>query len=168
MRYTPQVIVENDMVFTIPLYQRLFEWSKDNVMQLLDDLNSAFEKYKKLDAAMDDDNSDYYIGMLTSTTARNDEKRMYLVDGQQRFTVMTLIGCVMQHFAHDLWHSFLLNDGKPRLSFVSRKSDEMYLQKLIQEDFKYDGNYSANARAISLSNGNLNYEPCLNAYQSVK
>ena len=27
-------------------------------------------------------------------------------------------------------------------------------------------NYSANARPISLSNGNLNYDPCLNAYQS--
>jgi len=30
------------------------------------------------------------------------------------------------------------------------------------------GNYSANARPIPLSDGYLNYEPCLNAYQSAK
>jgi hypothetical protein len=29
-------------------------------------------------------------------------------------------------------------------------------------------NYSANARPIPLSDGYLNYEPCLNAYQSAK
>ena len=33
---------------------------------------------------------------------------------------------------------------------------------------KHKGNYSANARPNSLSDGYLNYEPCLNAYQSAK
>ena len=32
----------------------------------------------------------------------------------------------------------------------------------------FHSNYSANARPIPLSDGYLNYEPCLNAYQSAK
>jgi len=137
MKYTPNIIVNEDIAFTIPLYQRLFEWNTDNVKQLLDDLNSAFEKYE---SAKNNSDNDYYIGMLTSTTTGNNEKKLFLVDGQQRFTVMTLIACVMQHYTHDSWSHFLLTHyGKPRLSFVSRRSDDMYLMKLIQKDFEYDG-----------------------------
>ena len=43
MKYTPCTI--NDAEYSIPLYQRLFEWGSENVAQLLDDLQSAFEKY---------------------------------------------------------------------------------------------------------------------------
>lgn len=136
MKYTPQNIVQRGLVFTIPLYQRLFEWSVENVTQLLDDLKRAFEQAKQV--VTDDEENDYYIGMLTSTEAEEDGKRLQLVDGQQRFTVMTLIACVMQIFDSS-WCSFLSVDGRPRLSFISRKADDAYLQKLIQKEYDYVG-----------------------------
>lgn len=141
MKYTPCTI--NDAEYSIPLYQRLFEWGSENVAQLLDDLQSAFEKYIHISSStiseIDPTEGDYYIGMLTSTVADKSGEKLYLVDGQQRFTVMTLIGCVMQSYARDSWRKFLLYREKPRLSFISRKSDELYLIKLINQEFDYEG-----------------------------
>ena len=141
MKYTPCTI--NDAEYSIPLYQRLFEWGSENVAQLLDDLQSAFEKYihasSSIISGIDPTEWDYYIGMLTSTVADKSGEKLYLVDGQQRFTVMTLIGCVMQSYARDSWRKFLLYREKPRLSFISRKSDELYLIKLINQEFDYEG-----------------------------
>ena len=141
MKYTPCTI--NDAEYSIPLYQRLFEWGSENVAQLLDDLQSAFEKYIHVSSStiseIDPTEGDYYIGMLTSTVADKSGEKLYLVDGQQRFTVMTLIGCVMQSYARDSWRKFLLYREKPRLSFISRKSDELYLIKLINQEYDYEG-----------------------------
>lgn len=141
MKYTPCTI--NDAEYSIPLYQRLFEWGSENVAQLLDDLQSAFKKYihasSSIISGIDPTEWDYYIGMLTSTVADKSGEKLYLVDGQQRFTVLTLIGCVMQSYARESWRKFLLYREKPRLSFISRKSDELYLIKLINQEFDYEG-----------------------------
>lgn len=141
MKYTPCTI--NDAEYSIPLYQRLFEWGSENVAQLLDDLQSAFEKYihasSSIISGIDPTEWDYYIGMLTSTVADKSGEKLYLVDGQQRFTVLILIGCVMQSYARESWRKFLLYREKPRLSFISRKSDELYLIKLINQEFDYEG-----------------------------
>lgn len=136
MRYTPKLIVNKGIVFTIPLYQRLFEWDVENVIQLMDDLRSAFEESTKV--PNDCEATDFYIGMLTSTCAEESGKRLQLVDGQQRITVMTLMGCVLQEFDSS-WTSFLIENKKQRLTFVSRKTDDAYLLKLIQKDYEYAG-----------------------------
>lgn len=130
MKYTPKDIVIKDKFCTIPLYQRLFEWNKENVEQLLNDLKRSFKA---------DSKSDYYIGMLTATCTNMNDNLLQLVDGQQRFTVMTLIGCVLQKDYYE-WEKFLKTGvNSKRLSFVSRKSDEAYLDILIGKDYEYNG-----------------------------
>ena len=102
MIYTPQSIVKEQLYFSIPIYQRLFEWQPQNVQTLLDDLNQAYIN----------GNNEYYIGMLTATEEYNE-----LVDGQQRFTVMMLLGCVLQNQEYDVrWQAFL-QGTKPRIHF---------------------------------------------------
>ena len=123
MKYTPASIVKDSLFYSIPIYQRLFEWDSENVETLLDDLKKAFEHYQG--------KKDYYIGMLTST------KDKELVDGQQRFTVMMLMGCVLQKYYPE-WKRFLI-DERPRLQFVARQQDEAYMQYLIKdENYKLD------------------------------
>ena len=122
MRYRPQTIVKEDLCFSIPLYQRLFEWDEENIIQLLHDLLKSFENSK---------DEDYFVGMLTSAGNQ-------LVDGQQRFTAIILIGCVMQTYSID-WQDFIFSNGRLRLSFISRDADQKYLEKLAQKQFFYDG-----------------------------
>ena len=47
MKYTPFEITESKQFFSIPIYQRLFEWDTDNIVTLLDDL------YKNMNNPMD-------------------------------------------------------------------------------------------------------------------
>ena len=77
MKHTPNTIAKNNLFYTIPIYQRLFEWDDDNIMTLLEDLKKEYDQTNG--------ENDYYIGMLTST------KDNELVDGQQRFTSLTLL-----------------------------------------------------------------------------
>ena len=118
MKLTPSEIVNGKHFYTIPIYQRLFEWSMDNVITLLDDLRGKFVSSEGQD--------DYFIGMLTSTD--NNE----LIDGQQRFTVMMLMGCVFQEY-DDSWKEFLKANDKIRLFFTSRPLDNEYMRGLIEQ-----------------------------------
>ena len=40
-RYTPEIVVNEDLTFSIPLYQRLFAWGEKQVEGLLKDLFST-------------------------------------------------------------------------------------------------------------------------------
>lgn len=121
MKYTPNIIVKDKLSFSIPIYQRLFEWETDNITTLLEDLKKEYEISTR--------EGDYYIGMQTST--ENNE----LVDGQQRFTVIMLFGCVLQYY-YAPWKQFLVADNKPRLDFSSRPLDNTYLMSLIEDKSK--------------------------------
>ena len=112
--FTPYTISKDSaLFFSIPLYQRLFEWGEEQITQLLDDLYSSYKRNA---------NSPYYIGMLTAKETGNSKE---LVDGQQRFTVMVLLGI---HFD---WTDFLTASGQPRLMFTARDEDKEYLQAKI-------------------------------------
>ncbi len=118
MKLTPSEIVNGKHFYTIPIYQRLFEWSTDNVITLLDDLRGKFVSSNGQD--------DYFIGMLTSTDSNE------LIDGQQRFTVMMLMGCVFQKY-HNGWKKFLKANDKIRLFFTSRPLYNEYMWGLIEQ-----------------------------------
>lgn len=124
MRYTPSKIADENLFYTIPIYQRLFEWKTENIITLLEDLKKRYECRNGKD--------DYYfIGMLTST--ENNE----LVDGQQRFTVMMLLGCVLQDYCKE-WRKFLIADNKLRLNFLSRPLDNKDLWSLVEHKVEED------------------------------
>ena len=117
-RYTPEKIVEEKLYFSIPLYQRLFSWGEEQVKGLLFDLKNHFET--------DNDNgTPYYLGMLSCIISGN---HYDLIDGQQRFTVMTLLAIVLRDY-YKKWDGFL-DEGK-RLRFLSRTKDNEYLAAVI-------------------------------------
>ena len=116
-RYTPEKIVEEKLYFSIPLYQRLFSWGEEQIKGLLYDLKNHFETTR--------DDTPYYLGMLSCIKSGN---QYDLIDGQQRFTVMTLFAIVLRNYYKE-WNGFL-DDGK-RLKFVSRTKDNEYLAAVI-------------------------------------
>lgn len=127
-RYTPEKIVEERLYFSIPLYQRLFSWGEEQVKGLLFDLKNHFE-------STHGGNTPYYLGMLSCIKSGN---HYDLIDGQQRFTVMTLIAVVLRKYYKD-WNAFL--DNGKRLRFVSRSKDNEYFTAVINDQAKgFDSN----------------------------
>ena len=118
MKYNLEKITRENLFYTIPIYQRLFEWDTENIVTLLEDLIKEYDQTGG--------QGDYYIGLLTST--KNNE----LVDGQQRFTVLMLLGSVLQKY-YDKWEGFLVTENKLRLDFTSRPLDNTYLRFLIED-----------------------------------
>ena len=116
-RYTPEKIAEEKLYFSIPIYQRLFSWGEEQINGLLYDLKNHFETTS--------DGTPYYLGMLSCIKSGN---HYDLIDGQQRFTVMTLFAIVLRNYYKE-WNSFL-DDGK-RLKFISRTKDNEYLAAVI-------------------------------------
>lgn len=117
---TPASIASNGIQYRIPLYQRLFAWDREAVICLMDDLVKSYEDSIGKEGAC----FPYYIGLITST------KKNELVDGQQRFTVLMLIGLILEKHYND-WRKFLKVEGVPRLYFEAREDDNKYLEKLL-------------------------------------
>lgn len=125
-RFTPESISRDEYVFNIPLYQRLFEWGEMQIERLMEDLFQAFIK-KPTDP--------YYIGMLTAMPRNS---ILDLVDGQQRFTVMMLLGITFS------WDDFTKPKGESRLRFAARPSDERYLKSILEIEELAEDDLKAN------------------------
>ena len=65
--------------FTIPVYQRNYDWKKDNCKQLFDDLVNLIKDGKE----------SHFFGSIVSYAHGRDE--VVLIDGQQRITTVSLI-----------------------------------------------------------------------------
>lgn len=107
--------IEN-LLFNIPIYQRLYAWEEAEIKQLLEDLHRQFEK---------DRNSSYYLGNLV--LYENENKRYDVIDGQQRLTTLFLIGLVFKNEYAD-WSKFLQKEKEIRLAFVAREDDNDFLK----------------------------------------
>ncbi|AKG15754.2 DUF262 domain-containing protein [Moraxella bovoculi] len=79
--------------YCIPSYQRAYVWERDQVIDLLDDINSACDK---------DKNSEYFLGSLVLQEKKVDNyKEFDVLDGQQRLTTLFLIMAVIRDLATD-------------------------------------------------------------------
>ncbi|MGL2810896.1 DUF262 domain-containing protein, partial [Helicobacter pylori] len=82
-------ILEKELYYQIPIYQRPYQWTEENCEKLLDDLFFNYE---------DDRESDYFCGSLVLILINEDSKkaRTYdIVDGQQRLSAFILLAKVL-------------------------------------------------------------------------
>ena len=107
----------NEDTYAIPLYQRNFAWTYDEIEQLLNDVADAFQENR------DNYNRDnYYIGTLVV----NKENDIFkIIDGQQRTTALNLIALALKHeFGFDRLKAV-------NLTFPARKKSNENIQKLF-------------------------------------
>ncbi len=107
-------IVEEDMVFNIPIYQRLYVWGEQQIRTLLADLYKAFLNNK---------NENYYLGGVLLT--ENNDK-LDLIDGQQRFTTLWLISKVLEGDLSKFSYTYKNKEFKSRISFSVRDFANQY------------------------------------------
>lgn len=113
----------NEDTYAIPLYQRNFAWTYDEIEQLLNDVADAFQEKR----------DNYYIGTLVV----NEENGIFkIIDGQQRTTALNLIALVLKNeFDCDRLEAV-------RLTFPARRKSNENIQKLFtkQKIFEDDEN----------------------------
>lgn len=102
----------NEDTYAIPLYQRNFAWTYDEIEQLLNDVADAFQENR----------DDYYIGTLVV----NKENDIFkIIDGQQRTTALNLIALALKHeFGFDRLKAV-------NLTFPARKKSNKNIQDLF-------------------------------------
>ena len=71
--------------FIIPVYQRNYDWKKENCQQLFDDLVNLIRENKKT----------HFFGSIVSCAHSREE--VVLIDGQQRITTVSLIMIAMMN-----------------------------------------------------------------------
>ena len=102
----------NEDTYAIPLYQRNFAWTYDEIEQLLNDVADAFQEKR----------DNYYIGTLVV----NEENGLFkIIDGQQRTTALNLIASALKHeFSFDRLKAV-------NLTFPARRKSNDNIQKLF-------------------------------------
>jgi len=79
--------------FNIPIYQRSYEWKKQQVDQFLEDIEGL----------MDDDTkgSYHFLGMIVYVNKEDYDGEVEIIDGQQRLTSITLLLFCLYHRIND-------------------------------------------------------------------
>ncbi len=86
--------------FEIDFYQREYSWQTEHVSELIDDLTTAFlHKYEEGHKREEVPNYSHYF--LGSIIISHSEGKKYIVDGQQRFTTLTLLLIRLYHLLED-------------------------------------------------------------------
>ena len=82
-------VFSDDYLFEIPLYQRPYAWTTEQVDELLDDLLNAMDR---------DAQSPYFLGSVVLIKNESDSTSA-VVDGQQRLTTLSMLFCVLRELA---------------------------------------------------------------------
>lgn len=110
--------------FEIPPYQRLYEWEKEQIETLLDDMKKAFETNKE---------KEYFIGNITTSIKSKNEQKIYvLIDGQQRLTTLWFIGFYLASQNCPNWKEFIMQGENLRIAMPIRDNEENALTKLAK------------------------------------
>ena len=110
----------NEDSYVIPLYQRNFSWTYDEIEQLLNDVADAYQEKR----------DNYYIGTLVV----NEENGLFkIIDGQQRTTALNLIALVLKNeFNFDKLEAVNLTFPARRRS--NENIQNLFVNEKISED----------------------------------
>lgn len=96
-------IVFSNTTYYIDFYQRQYKWNDVPVKRLLDDVffrfKTEYSKHVESDIPLDKLIDEYGWYYLNSYVTNKSEGKLYIVDGQQRLTTLTLILIKLMHLA---------------------------------------------------------------------
>lgn len=132
--------------FEIPPYQRLYEWEKEQIETLLDDMKKACRLDKKEEKV--ENKKEYFIGTITISAKtnkkeqdkeNNDKNKVYkLIDGQQRLTTIWFIGFYLASNEkcgewQKKWQKFIIQGENLRIVMPIRDSEENALKEFAKK-----------------------------------
>lgn len=142
-----KILVKNifsNLWFRIPEYQRPFVWGKDEIIDLLDDLDYAHQSKS---------DQEYFLGSFVFqakkllTSDRFDYIENDLLDGQQRLTTLLLLFACIRDLSSDkdvkkACISFIFQEGnsikqipeKTRITYAVRETVQDFINNFVKKD----------------------------------
>ena len=117
-----------DVQFVIPVYQRNYDWTTAECMQLLEDIISV-EKEER---------GTHFIGSIVyihdGIYTASDINELVIIDGQQRLTTLSILNVALYHFAKE--NDLQQDAGRVYNKFIINQyvDNESYKLKLKQTD----------------------------------
>lgn len=123
--------------FSIPAYQRPYAWERQQVEELLSDLEEAMSPDSRSDGF-------YFLGSIVLVKQHGNPEAK-VVDGQQRLTTLTIIFSVLRDLTEDLKRRAAREEYvkqvadpdrglKEKLRLQLRRQDQPFFEKTIQRD----------------------------------
>jgi len=122
---SPKYIIEKELFFNIPIYQRLYVWGREQVQTLLGDIWQACEEKKDT----------FYLGGTLVIARKNAVGESYfdLIDGQQRFTTLWLLSIAWQEELQGFRFSESDNGlKKHRIEFAIRPEVKVFFDAVLK------------------------------------
>lgn len=115
-------LLEDRSTYLIPMYQRNYAWGEGEINQLIQDVADYQTKQT---------NQHYYIGTLV--VYRHKNGAFEVIDGQQRFTTLSLIALYLNNQINKGQLHFTIDGLKPlNLTFESRPKSQSTLDALFR------------------------------------
>lgn len=161
------LLKENKSIFNIPVYQRNYEWNKDQVEQFFRDIEGIIR---------DDYNNGHFLGTIVFVSNEKQELMMerIIIDGQQRITTTVLLLKAIhdsldesdneeKNLKEEIYETYIINkyvDEKYKLKLKPVEEDMKAYVDLIEsnqtdEDSKIYTNYKLLIDLISNSDYNV-------------
>ena len=154
--------------YIIPMYQRNYAWGKPEIQTLINDV---------IDACYKNSETPYYIGTLV--VFKRQDGRLEVIDGQQRFTTLTLLSICLKNLEHDSLTSNLVSNlnedqkdyltayNKLNIGFESRPESSNTLELLFHNNLEKGLKYQSLNQSIIDGYDNLK-EIILQEFESSK
>jgi len=132
-----------EKIITIPVYQRVYEWKKSNVIILFDDILKNYYS---------DQQRDTNLGTLILLSSK-DNCSFELVDGQQRLVTLSLLIFVICDFLGEEYNNHILDDDR----YISPKSNNCIVEnyQVIRE--LVNARFKDNTSKVKFKNYLLNH-----------
>jgi uncharacterized protein with ParB-like and HNH nuclease domain len=160
-----------DKLFKIPIYQRNYDWKKENCLKLIEDILFSIDK----------DIENYFIGSFISIYSgkKNGVNEWLIIDGQQRLTTISIILIVLRDLFKDsilieeINETYLINKNKEetgRIRLKSIKKDYVYFKNLLEEkiDFSKKSKINENYTIIKEKLKEENQEKLKKIYETIE
>ena len=124
-------VFSDDYVFEVPLYQRPYAWTTEQVDELVNDLTDAMGR---------DAEAPYFLGSVVLIKSEDDAKSQ-IVDGQQRLTTLTMLICVLRDICTDSKTSGELDDFVREVGSELKKTEDRFRLTLRSRDSDFFRSY---------------------------
>lgn len=141
-------ILNSSIQFAVPKYQREYTWGKNEAIEFLDDLKSYAESKGNL-----------FLGTLIFEISDSEQKKIKVVDGQQRITTILLLLIACRNFAKRINAISLATLIQNKITFTDPTTAESLGCRLIASEsikdifeeiskYDWDGNFPTRIKGI--------------------